>query len=133
MTKREFFVKVSEGEMTEEMQAFAAEALVKMDAQLEARKGKLSEKEQAKRDANVALATRVAKEILGAEAKTATDVATELTEMLGGEVKVQKASALCRKAVELELATVTEVKIPKKGAQKAYTALGDFSLRGVKF
>lgn len=123
MTKREFFVKVSEGEMTEEMQAFAAEALVKMDAQLEARKGKLSEKEQAKRDANVALATRVAKEILGAEAKTATDVAAELTEMLGEEVKVQKASALCRKAVELELATVTEVKIPKKGAQKAYTAI----------
>ena len=123
MTKREFFVKVSEGEMTEEMQAFAAEALVKMDAQLEARKGKLSEKEQAKRDANVALATRVAKEVLGAEAKTATDVAAELTEMLGEEVKVQKASALCRKAVELELATVTEVKIPKKGAQKAYTAI----------
>ena len=123
MTKREFFVKVSAGEMTEEMQAFAAEALVKMDAQLEARKGKLSEKEQAKRDANVALATRVAKEILGAEAKTATDVAAELTEMLGEEVKVQKASALCRKAVELELATVTEVKIPKKGAQKAYTAI----------
>ena len=123
MTKREFFVKVSAGEMTEEMQAFAAEALVKMDAQLEARKGKLSEKEQAKRDANVALAIRVAKEILGAEAKTATDVAAELTEMLGEEVKVQKASALCRKAVELELATVTEVKIPKKGAQKAYTAI----------
>lgn len=123
MTKREFFVKASAGEMTEEMQAFAAEALVKMDAQLEARKGKLSEKEQAKRDANVALAIRVAKEILGAEAKTATDVAAELTEMLGEEVKVQKASALCRKAVELELATVTEVKIPKKGAQKAYTAI----------
>lgn len=123
MTKREFFVKVSAGEMTEEMQAFAAEALVKMDEQLAARKGKLSEKEQAKRDANVALATRVAKEILGAEAKTATDVAVELTAMLGEEIKVQKASALCRKAVELELATVTEVKIPKKGAQKAYTSV----------
>ena len=123
MTKREFFVKVSEGEMTEEMQAFAAEQLTKMDAQLEARKGKVSEKEQAKRDANVALATRVAKEILGAEAKTATDVAVALTEMLGEEVKVQKASSLCRKAVELGLAVSTEVKIPKKGAQKAYTAV----------
>lgn len=123
MTKREFFVKASAGEMTEEMQTYAAEALVKMDAQLEARKGKLSEKEQAKRDANVALATKVATEILGAEAKTATDVAAALTEMLGEEVKVQKASSLCRKAVELELATVTEVKIPKKGTQKAYTAV----------
>ena len=123
MTKREFFVAVSEGKMTEEMQAMAAEFLTKMDAQLEARKGKLSEKEQAKRDANVALATRVAREILGAEAKTATDVAVALTEMLGEEVKVQKASALCRKAVELELAVQTDVKIPKKGAQKAYTAV----------
>ena len=123
MTKREFFVKVTEGEMTEEMQTFAAEQLTKMDAQLEARKGKVSEKEQAKRDANEALARRVAAEVLGAEAKTATDVATELTEMLGEEVKVQKASSLCRKAVELGLAVQTEVKIPKKGTQKAYTAV----------
>ena len=125
MTKREFFVKVAAGEMTEEMQAMAAEFLTKMDAQLEARKGKLSEKEQAKRDANVALATRVATEILGAEAKTATDVAAELTVMLGEEVKVQKASSLCRKAVELGLAVQTDVKIPKKGSQKAYTAIAE--------
>ena len=123
MTKREFFAKVSAGEMTEEMQAFAAEQLTKMDAQLEARKGKVSEKEQAKRDANVALATRVAKEILGAEAMTATDVAAKLTELLGEEIKVQKASSLCRKAVELELAVQSEVKIPKKGSQKAYAAV----------
>ena len=123
MTKREFFVKAAAGEMTEEMMGFAAEALVKMDETLEKRKGKVSEKEQAKRDANVALATRVAEEILGAEAKTATDVAAELTVMLGEEVKVQKASSLCRKAVELGLAVQTDVKIPKKGSQKAYTAV----------
>lgn len=123
MTKREFYTKVVAGEMTEEMQAFAAEALVKLDETNDKRKGKVSEKEQAKRDANVALATRVAKEVLGAEAKTATDVAVALTEMLGEEVKVQKASSLCRKAVELGLAVQTEVKIPKKGTQKAYTAV----------
>ena len=123
MTKREFFVKAAAGEMTEEMQAMAAEFLTKMDAQLEARKGKLSEKEQAKRDANVALATRVAKEILGTEAMTASDVAAKLTEMLGEEVKVQKASSLCRKAVELKLANQFDVKIPKKGSAKAYTAV----------
>ena len=123
MTKREFFVKAAAGEMTEEMQAMAAEFLTKMDAQLEARKGKVSEKEQAKRDANEALARRVAAEVLGAEAKTATDVAIELTEMLGEEVKVQRASFLCRKAVELGLAVQTDVKIPKKGSQKAYAAI----------
>ena len=123
MTKREFFVKVAAGEMTEEMQAMAAEFLTKMDETLEKRKGKVSEKEQAKRDANEALARRVAAEILGAEAKTATDVAAELTVMLGEEVKVQKASSLCRKAVELGLAVQTDVKIPKKGSQKAYTVV----------
>ena len=123
MTKREFYVAVSEGKMTEELMAYAAEAITKLDEGLAKRKGKVSEKEQVKRDANVALAQRVAAEILGAEAMTATDVAAKLTEMLGEEVKVQKASFLCRKAVELELATVTDVKIPKKGAQKAYTAI----------
>jgi hypothetical protein len=123
MTKREFFVKVSAGEMTEEMQAFAAEQLTKMDAQLEARKGKVSEKEQAKREANAALAARVAKMFLGSEAKTATDVAADLTTDMGEPVKVQKASALLRKAVEMGLANATEVKIPKKGTQKAYTAV----------
>ena len=128
MTKREFYEKVVAGEMGDEMQTFAAAELAKMAETAEKRKGKVSEKEQAKRDANVALATRVAKEILSAEAKTASDVAAELTIMLDEhdeegnliEVKVQKASALCRKAVELELAVQTEVKIPKKGTQKAY-------------
>ena len=51
MTKREFFVNAAAGEMTEEMKTFAAEQLVKMDETLEKRKGKVSEKEQAKRDA----------------------------------------------------------------------------------
>lgn len=123
MTKREFFVKASTGEMTEEMQAYAAEQLIKIDETLEKRKGKVSEKEQAKRDANEALARRVANEILTNEAKTATDVAVELTELVGEEIKVQKASSLCRKAVELGLAAQTEVKIPKKGTQKAYFAI----------
>ena len=125
MTKREFFVKVSAGEMTEEMQAFAAETLVKMDETLEKRKGKLSEKEQAKRDANEALARRVAAEILGAEAKTATDIAAEMNalmpEVLEKPANSQKASAVMKKAMELDLVVQSEVKIPKKGTQKGYT------------
>lgn len=124
MTKREFFVKVSEGEMTEEMQVFAAEQLTKMDAQLEARKGKVSEKEQAKRDANEALARRVVAEILSTEAKTATDIADEMNtlmpEALEKPANAQKASALMKKAMELDLVVQSEVKIPKKGTQKAY-------------
>ena len=124
MTKIELLRMITEGAtVTAEMAEKAAEILAADAKAKEARKGKVSEKEQAKRDAHVALATRVAQEILGAEAMTASDVAAKLTELLGEEVKVQKASSLCRKAVELELAVQTEVKIPKKGAQKAYTAV----------
>jgi hypothetical protein len=123
MTNREFYTAISENEtLTEEIRNHATEQIAKLDATAEKRKGKVSAKDQEKRDANAALATKVAAEILGAEAKTATDVATALTEMLGEEVKVQKASYLCRLAVELGLANATEVKIPKKGTQKAYTA-----------
>ena len=127
MTKREFFVKVSAGEMTEEMQAFAAETLVKMDAQLEARKGKVSEREQAKRDANEALARRVAAEILSTEAKTATDIAAEMNEkmpeMLEKPATPQKGTSMGQLCVKLGLAVQTEVKIPKKGTQKAYASV----------
>ena len=123
MTNREFYTAITaeNATITAEMIEHAQAQLAKLDATAEKRKGKVSEKEQAKRDANEALARRVAAEVLGAEAKTATDVAAELTEMLGEEVKVQKASYLCRLAVETGLAVQTDVKIPKKGTQKAYT------------
>ena len=132
MTKNEMLKMIVEGAVvTAEMEEKAIEMLEADAKAKEARKGKVSEKDQAKRDANEALARRVAAEILGAEAKTATDVAAELTVMLDEhdedgnliEVKVQKASFLCRKAVELELAVATEVAIPKKGKQKAYSAV----------
>ena len=125
MTKREFFVKAAAGEMNEEMMTFAAEQLVKMDETLAKRKGKVSEREQAKRDANEALARRVVAEILGAEAKTATDIAAEMNalmpEVLEKPANAQKASAVMKKAMELDLVVQSEVKIPKKGSQKAYT------------
>ena len=124
MTKNELLKMIVEGAtVTAEMEAKAAEMLAADAKAKEARKGKVSEKDQAKRDANEALARHIAADILTAEAKTATDVAAVLTEETGEEVKVQKASYLCRLAVTLELANETDVKIPKKGSQKAYTAV----------
>lgn len=124
MTKNEMLKMIVEGAtVTAEMEAKAAEMLAADAKAKEARKGKVSEKDQAKRDANEALARHIAADILTAEAKTATDVAAVLTEETGEEVKVQKASYLCRLAVTLELANETDVKIPKKGTQKAYTAV----------
>ena len=124
MTKNELLNMITEGAIvTAEMAEKAAEMLAADAKAKEARKGKVSAKDQEKRDANEALARHVAADILTAEAKTATDVAAILTEEAGEEVKVQKASYLCRLAVKLGLANETEVKIPKKGAQKAYTAV----------
>ena len=121
MTNREFYTAIAANEtLTEEVRNHATEQIAKLDATAEKRKGKVSAKDQAKRDENAALAAKVAEEILGTEPKTATDVAAALTEMLGEEVKVQKASYLCREAVKMGLATQTEVAIPKKGKQKAY-------------
>ena len=121
MTNREFYTGIAANEtLTEEIRNHATELIAKLDATAEKRKGKVSAKDQAKRDENAALATHIAKDILTSEPKTATDVAAILTEETGEEVKVQKASYLCRLAVDMELASVTEVKIPKKGTQKAY-------------
>ena len=126
MTNREFYTAVTaeNATITEEMIAHATAQLAKLDATAEKRKGKVSAKDQEKRDANAAMAKHIAETILGTEAKTATDVAAVLTAEAGEEVKVQKASYLCRLAVELGLANATEVKIPKKGTQKAYTIAG---------
>ena len=124
MTKNELLKMITEGAIvTAEMEAKAAEMLATDAKAKEARKGKGSAKDQAKRDENVAMATHVATDILTGEAKTATDVAAALTAETGEEVKVQKASYLCRLAVDLGLANATEVAIPKKGKQKAYTTV----------
>lgn len=125
MTNREFFnaIIAENATITAEMIEHATAQIAKLDATAEKRKGKVSAKDQEKRDANVALARRIAADILTAEAKTASDVAAILSAESDEEVKVQKASYLCRLAVELGVASATEVAIPKKGKQKAYIAI----------
>lgn len=125
MTNREFYNLIAANEtLTDEIRAHAEEQISKLDAIAEKRKGKVSKADMEKRAANEATATHIAETILTSEAKTATDVAAILTEETGEEVKVQKASYLLRLAVDMGLANVTEVKIPKKGTQKAYTIAG---------
>ena len=126
MTNREFYTAITaeNATITPEMIEHANAQLAKLDATAEKRKGVVSKKDLEKRAANAAAATHIAETILTAEAKTATDVATILTEETGEEVKVQKASYLLRLAVDMGLAAQTEVAIPKKGKQKAYTVVG---------
>ncbi len=110
MTKREFLnavIAIDNAELTE----FANKELAQMDAANVKRAAKNTEK---KNETLVA-----AKELLGylgKEPKTASDV----TALVGGEMKVQKVSALLRKAVEAGYCGVTDVKVKGKGVQKAY-------------
>ena len=126
MTNREFYTAITaeNATITPEMIEHANAQLAKLDATAEKRKGVVSKKDQEKRAANEALARHIAETILTTEAKTATDVAEVLTAESGEEVKVQKASYLLRLAVDMGLAAQTEVKIPKKGTNKAYTIVG---------
>ena len=113
MTKREFYVAISNGEMTDELMAMATAEIEKMDAANEKRKGVQSKKAEE----NQPLIDRIVNEILTTEPQTATDVAAVL------EVSVQKASSLCRAAVTQGKAVQSDVKVPKKGNQKAYALI----------
>lgn len=111
MTKREFLTKVSAGETNDELMAFATSEIAKLDASNEKRKEKTSKKAEE----NQPLVDRIVNEILGDEPVTATDVAGVL------EVSVQKASQLCRAAVNQGKAVSQDIKVPKKGILKGYS------------
>ena len=114
MTNREFLTAVSVCETcSEEIREHALAALAKMDAANEARKNKPSKKATE----NAPLIEKIVTEVLGIEAVTASTVA----ETMG--ISTQKASALLRAIVAEGRAEVTEVKLPKRGTVKAYTAV----------
>ena len=108
MTKREMYEAIVNGQITEEVVATAAEAIEKMDAQNAARREKVTEAKAA----NLELVAKIV-EMLTDEPLTATDIAAAL------EVKVQKASALARMAVNQGAAVSMDVKGPK-GKCKGY-------------
>lgn len=111
MTYREFLTNIKEANINDEMTAYAEAALNKMDAANEKRRNTPSKKAVE----NQPLIDKIVDEILTNEPKTASDVAAEL------EVSVQKASALLRAIVTDGKANVSDVKVAKKGVQKAYT------------
>ena len=110
MTNREFYTAISNGTINDEVIAHAIAALEKLDATNEKRRNTPSKTAIE----NQPLVDQIVSEILTSEPKTASDVAA----VLG--VKVQKASALLRQIVANGQAVVSEVKVPKRGTQKAY-------------
>ena len=111
MTNREFYQAIANEAINSDVIDHAKAALAKMDAANEKRRNTPSKKAVE----NAPLVEQIVNEILTNEPKTASDVAAELG------VTPQKASALLRQVVADGKATVTDVKVPKKGAQKGYT------------
>ena len=106
MTRREFLETVKNGTINEEVIAKAEELIVKMDAENEKRKNRVSKKALENEPVKEAI-----KGVLGDEPKTATEIGTEVG------ISTQKASALLR---QIEGLTVVEVKT-KKGKVKGYS------------
>lgn len=113
MTKREFYEAVVNANISDEITEYAQGAIVKMDETNEKRRNKpkkVNEEVVAFRGDVLALVTN--------EPKTASDIAAEIG------ASVQKVSAALRALVADEKIVASEVKVPKKGTQKAY-ALAD--------
>ena len=115
MTNREFYTNIANGTLTDAEKEFALAAITKLDAALEARKNKPSKKSTENAPILEAISG-----ILTDAPQVASDIAT------AAGISTQKASALLRQLVATGVAVQSEVKVPKRGALKAYAlATGD--------
>ena len=111
MTYREFYTAIVNGEMNAELQAFATEAIAKLDTR---------NANRASRPSKVALANEPIKaQILEFLANGETHIAKEIGEAVG--ITTAKASSLCGQLAKEEKVVATEVKLPKVGKRVAYT------------
>ena len=114
MTNREFFTAIVNSEVSDELKAFATEAIEKLDA----RNAKRASKPSKKSLENEPIKAKIA-EYLGRtdehDFATASEISAEL------EISTQKASALCRQMVANGVLKVEDVKVKGKGTQKAYS------------
>ena len=114
MTNREFYNAIIEGAMTEEIKAPAVAEIEKLDKRNASRSSKPTKTQLE----NEPIKEKILELLDGKEATTASVIAEGL------EISVQKASALCRQMVEAGKLKVEEIKVPKKGKQKAYSIIG---------
>ena len=121
MTKREFLNEViavidgtSEVDVLE-LKEFAKAEIVKLDE----RNANRSAKPTKAQIENKSIKEDILEVLSTGERMVASAIAERL------EISTQKASALCRQLVESNKLKVEEVKIPRKGKQKAYSILED--------
>lgn len=111
MTRREFLNAIVNGEMNEELKAFAAAEREKMDLANERRRNKVSKKAQENAPIKEAIVKAMTDE---------PQTATVIGEAVG--ISTQKASALLRQLVDAGEVAKVDVKIKGKGTQKGYLA-----------
>jgi hypothetical protein len=108
-TKREMLNVIANGTMNDEVMAWAAAEIEKMNHANELRRAKVSKKAQE----NAAVVEAIVG-VLTDEAQTASVIGAQVG------ISTQKASALLRQIVEAGRATKVDVKIVGKGTQKGY-------------
>lgn len=114
MTKREFMERIITGEATQdELITFAQKEIETLDKRNATRGAKLTKLQIE----NEAIKAKICETFTGREELTASVIGTEM------KISVNKASALCRQLVAEGKMTVKEIKVPKKGTQKAYTII----------
>ena len=121
MTKREFLNEViavidgtSEVDVLE-LKEFAKAEIVKLDE----RNANRSAKPTKAQIENKSIKEKILEVLSTGERMVASAIAERL------EISTQKVSALCRQLVESKKLKVEDVKIPRKGKQKAYSILED--------
>lgn len=121
MTSRDFFTAIASNEaVSADLRDYATEQIAKLDA----KNAKRSSKPSKTQIANEPIKTAIIEYLTANGQTTASELATALsTEET--PVTTQKASALCRQLVADKLVEQTEVKIPKKGAVKAYSVVSE--------
>ena len=124
MTNREFFVNVGKGIVTEAEMAHALAQVEKLDAT----NAKRAEKAREKASGNEPIKTAIFNLLVEKGGMTSPDIAAALNEQGvtntdGEPISTSKASSMCRQMADSGLLSVEEIKVPKKGKMKQYTAI----------
>ena len=119
MTNREFFVAISENaDLPVDLRNHAGAQIAKLDAA----NAKRAETQSKKSKENEPIKQAIYDLLVAKGSMTSPDIAVALTTE-ENEVSTSKASSMCRQMVEDGRLTVEEIKVPKKGKMKQYTAV----------
>lgn len=113
-TERDFLTAVVNGEVDEQALDYAKNAIKKLDERNEKRKNTQTPAQKE----NAELCNRIY-DTVKTDGKSLTS--PEIAEMVG--ITTAKASALCGMLVKSGRFTVADIKVPKKGTLKSYTAV----------